>query len=529
MKIALIKINKETLMDKSFNIPPIGLGYVAALLEKDGHQISIIDFAFSTKEEIQGLLNSDFDLFGFSVTTFEMKEAVRFLNKIKEFNKKAIIVFGGPHVSSVEDQIMNFKNIDYAVVGEGEFTMLELARLLEQYDKFPPPERLKEVKGLIYKEDVRIIKNEPRDLISNLDSLPFPAYHLLNVYRYPHYAISTSRGCPFNCVFCYSQTFGKKWRARNAKNVLDDIEFLMDRFPRKPIHFCDDNFTLDRKRVEAICDGIINRKLRIGWSTSGVRADGLDIDLLKKMKDSGCFNIGLGIESFDAEVLENIQKGENADSIINAILMCQEVGLDIYPQFMIGNPGDNFRKVKKTIKLARKLNIFTTSTFNMATPYPKTKLWDYVEKHGRWLDRNSENYNHFSFMPVFETPEFTAKEKAKAMKIAYRIKKQNLISKDIKINFEKQITRIKKFIDIFSNPLLFIKCYQETWEYYSNLIEEKTYPKVRFYILLMRKRGCKVHKKYSNRFFMPKVVIPLIWLIIVGNWLRRNIYGFKKS
>ena len=204
---------------------------------------------------------------------------------------------GGPHVTLVPKEFLEeAKNVDIAVIGEGEYAMLEIAQ------HFEGKKQLSEIQGIAYRQNGEVIVNPPRPFIENLDELPYPAYDLVDMEQYlepkkigyrsfQDRAISmiTSRGCPFNCCFCAVHLhMGQGFRAHSAKYVLDHIQYVVDKFKVKNIFFEDDNLTFDLKRFEAICDGIIERKIKIGWETpNGVRADCLNLELLKKMKQSG--------------------------------------------------------------------------------------------------------------------------------------------------------------------------------------------------------------------------------------------------
>lgn len=432
MKIGLIKINRKTPQeDPSFNMPPSGIAYIAAVLEREGYEVKILDVTFSSKEEIDNFLEIDFDIIGFSVNSYELRPTINFLEKVKRYDKDAIIVFGGPHINIVEEDILSYKDIDYAIYGEGEYSMLDFVRSIKK-TKRPTKEELSQIQGLIFRSDDEVIKNSPRGFITDLDVLPFPAFHLLDLKRYRYYPLLTSRGCPFDCCFCYNVALGKNWRARSPENIVKEMEFILANFGRKEVFIADDNFTLDMNRVEKICGLMLKRNLKMEWSVGPMRADRINPHMLKLMKEAGCSNISIGIESANPKILENIGKGEKVEDIEKAIQTIKKVDMPCVVQFMIGNPEDTLDTAMETISFVEKFRLWELARFYLALPYPKTRLWDYVERKGRWLDKNFEDYCHFSTRPIFETPEFTARERIKVLHYAQRAQKRFILKGKIR-------------------------------------------------------------------------------------------------
>ena len=246
--------------------------------------------------------------------TCQVEHAIKVANIVKEVDPSILTVVGGPHATVVPVEFLEeARNVDVAVIGEGEHTMLDIAKFFEGN------KRINDVQGIAFRKDEKVALNSPRPYIKNLDELPYPAYHLVDMEQYlspkkveyrsfQDRALSmiTSRGCPFNCSFCSVHLhMGKTFRAHSVDYVVDHLEHVVNKYRVKTIYFEDDNLTLDLKRFEAICDKIIERDIKFGWETpNGVRADYLNLDLLKKMKKSGCQSVFVGVESGDQYVLD---------------------------------------------------------------------------------------------------------------------------------------------------------------------------------------------------------------------------------
>ncbi|MEM3881492.1 MAG: radical SAM protein, partial [Candidatus Bathyarchaeia archaeon] len=292
---------------------PLGLMYIAAVLERAGYKAEILD-AFMTNAVFRKI--GDATVVGMPYETIEeeicrrkpdivgianpftsqVEHAIRVADIAKEVDSNILTVVGGPHVSAVPLEFMEeARSVDIAVVGEGEYTMPEIVQF------YAGTKKISDVKGIVYRENGKVKQNPARPFIRNLDELPYPAYHLVNMEQYlsprkieyrsfKDRAISmiTSRGCPFNCNFCAVHLhMGRGFRAHSASYVVDHIAYVVDKYRVKTIFFEDDNLTFDLERFEEICDKIIERGIRFKWETpNGIRADYLTLELLKKMKRS---------------------------------------------------------------------------------------------------------------------------------------------------------------------------------------------------------------------------------------------------
>ncbi|MCL2134987.1 MAG: B12-binding domain-containing radical SAM protein [Candidatus Bathyarchaeota archaeon] len=389
---------------------PLGLMYIAAVLDKANYQVEILDaFMADSKPQKNGdtitvgmpfsqieteIHNRKPDIVGISGPfTSQIDNTLKVSNIAKKVNPNILTIAGGPHVSTVPKKFLQeAKNVDIAVIGEGEYTLLEIVQHLEC--KKP----LNTILGIAYRQNNNIIINDNRPFLENLDELPYPAYHLVDMEHYldnkkigyrsfQNRALSmvTSRGCPFNCCFCSVHLhMGKKFRAHSAQYVLDHIQHVIHKYNVKNIFFEDDNLTFDLKRFETVCDGIIDRKIKIGWETpNGVRADCLSISLLKKMKQSGVISVFVGVESGDQEVLNNIIcKSLDLARVVEFAKNAKQIGLKTGAFYIIGFPGEKKENMQRTVDFALMLkqkydvgmHLFT------ATPTYGTRLYEQCEK-----------------------------------------------------------------------------------------------------------------------------------------------------
>lgn len=383
MKIILI----QPCYPLSFTVvPPLGLGYLASSLRDAGHEVQIVDCIAKNinVKTIQELVKKEQpQLIGVTILTIYFKEARELISKIKECSS-AYIIIGGHHVTALPIESLEKTGADFAVVGEGEETIVELA------NKIVTNQAYSDVKGICYKSvKGRIIVNSPRSLIDNLDNIPFPAWDLFGLRSYPYVphgifnrrfpsvGIITSRGCPFDCTFCAVKlTFGKKLRTRSAKNVVDEIELLSSKFGVKEFHFEDDNFNASKVHAMGISQEIIDRKLDISWSCpNGVRIDLLDEELLRKMRESGCYKLSVGIESFSQSILNRAKKHLDINLVPDQIRLIKKAGLEVEGFFILGLPGESEETICNTIKFALDLPL-DFARFHLPIPLPGTEIYD---------------------------------------------------------------------------------------------------------------------------------------------------------
>jgi len=445
MRICLI--NPPRIHPKSWGKPnvhqPLEIAYVAAVLEMQ-HKVSIIDAPTEgwrnleqidgtkyrvglTKEEIADrvrlwspeVVGINIPFSGWSKTAFEVAST------LKSIDKDVITVFSGLHPSTRPlDCLMN-PNVDFVVIGEPEQTMFELTSSLEQ----GRVAGLKEIKGIGFQQKEKTIITQPRPAIQDLDSLPLPARHLLPMDTYfaavkenplrgeiskPWTIMITSRGCPNNCIFCSIHVvYGRKWRSRSPDNVVDELEQLVHTYRIKQIDFNDDNMTLNKKRMQTICDLIVERGLDVEWFVpTGVRADTLDEELLVKMKRSGCKKIRVAPESGVQHVVDQIvKKNMNLKDVENAVILAKKVGIKIGCFFIIGFIGETKEDINKTIQYAYKLKKLGADSFifSIATPLYGTELYEQA-RDGGFLREGFNDEALATAEPLIETSEFTAED-----------------------------------------------------------------------------------------------------------------------
>lgn len=368
-------------------LPPLGIGYLGAVLEKAGFEVKIIDappLRLDFRKIVSEAVAFGPGLIGFSSSTVDFPTVVKLAKLLKE-KLKTPIVIGGPHVTALPEEVMEYRCFDFGVIGEGEETLVELIK------KFENRAVLGRIKGIVFRSGNKIIKTPPRPFIKNLDSLPFPARHLmppLSAYhptpatykRFPVGTIITSRGCPYQCSFCFRGVFGNRLRFRSPQNVVDEVEVLLSEFGAQEVRFFDDTFNADPERVKTICRLIIKRGLNFSWTCLG-RVNSVDKEMLKLMKRAGCWQISYGIESGNEAILKSLDKGIDKKIVKKAIALTYQEGIASLGFFILGLPGETPSTMKETIDFAKSLPL-SAANFTIATPYPGTKLWKLAQEKG---------------------------------------------------------------------------------------------------------------------------------------------------
>lgn len=358
-----------------FGAFPNGILYIAAVLEKAGHQVQIYDINVDRRRP-PDFASFNPGIIGFSVLSGpNIADAIAGSLEFKKIMPQAKIVWGNVHPSLLPAQTLAEPYIDYVAIGPGEYTLLELIRHLEG-DKI----KLAEIKGLAYKEDGHIKVNEARPFIKNLDELPDPAWHLIDVKEYWDITLNTSRGCPYRCTFCYNRAFYQGYRGDlSAERVVAQIEHLKGRYGAKKLKFYEDNFTANRKRLRRLCRLLIERKVKIKWDCE-TRA-GLDEEDIALMARAGCVMAGLGLESASPRILEFLHKGTTVADIEKTFWLL--VKHKILPRlYLIGGlPTETIEDFKLTQRLIKRLDT-PPYQYMMYLPYPGTVLYDYCVSQG---------------------------------------------------------------------------------------------------------------------------------------------------
>jgi anaerobic magnesium-protoporphyrin IX monomethyl ester cyclase len=390
--------------------PPLGLGYLAAVLEKNHYEVDVIDCQASqlTHEDFKTEISKrQPNVVGVTSTTRTYKSALQTIGIAKEVHPNCLTILGGPHATFWdENALQECPQLDIIVRKEGENTLLELVQRLEA------GKSIYNVIGTTCRKDKEIIKNPDRPYIENLDELPFPARHLWPLERIRKiediFYLTTSRGCVYWCEFCAAvRMFGRKYRMRSVKNVVDELEFLYKTYGATQFTFCDDAFTVDQARTEELCNEIRKRELKIIWNC-GTRVDMVTKELLLKMKQAGCVSVWFGVESGSQQVLDAMSKGISTAQTMRAFNWVRQLGLKPVPNVLLGFPGETKETAWRTIKFAEKISPEDVAMINIATPLPGTPMFDLVKKNG-WL-RVTDFDKYDCTTPIFETPTLSMKE-----------------------------------------------------------------------------------------------------------------------
>ena len=355
------------------SLPPMGLMYLAAVLERQGHYVSLCDLTVSGDKPDQYFF-AEADLVGISTDTTRIDKAMLLAKKAKKAGK--FVVFGGPHPQFMAEEILCSGVVDCIVKGEGEAVLpLLLDAMVKQID-------FSELPGVMYMKGNILVETASLPPV-NIENLPFPARHLLDLSLYssvvdgrPAASILSSRGCPGACHFCSSSSFfGRGWRARSAESVLAEIDELYNRYNYRAVAFMDDNFTLNPERVIQICDGIIERGYDLKfWNFSRIDTIVNNPTMVAKMALAGSKIVYLGIESDNKETLNSLGKRSSILDVEKAINLLRKNNIEIYGSFIIGNINESASDVNKTITMAIKLDT-NIAQFSILTPYPGTVLY----------------------------------------------------------------------------------------------------------------------------------------------------------
>ncbi len=399
--------------------PPIGLAYMAAVLEQNGFEVRIFDCPVceinheKLKAELEAFQPT---IVGIGSMTPTIDSALKAAQVAKEVSADTKVIMGGPHATFSDKQILaDEKSVDLIVRGEGEETILELAKQL------PEMQKLGDVKGITFRKDKEIIQALDRPFIQNLDALPRPAYKYVPVKKYwiagrKLLPIMTSRGCPFHCSYCVaSEMFGIKFRARSSKNVLDELEWLRDEYGAEGIAFQDDTLTFDKNRAMEICDGIIERKINLPWGC-GTRADVVTKEVLAKMSKAHCNETMFGVESGCQRIRDSMKKKITTNQCENAVRWAKEVGMFVTVSVILGYPGETKETLRETLDFVRRVEPDDVWLCH-ATPYPGTELRALVESYGWKMSNDWKLYNTMN--PIFEDPQLPAKQIAQMRREFY--------------------------------------------------------------------------------------------------------------
>jgi len=382
---------------------PLGLAFVAAALEKRGDEVEILDtiaLRYRGDDIRNHVKGKNYDVVGITMLTPMYLVAMDVARLVKSLGENIKIVVGGAHPTLMPRETMEENpEIDFAVIGEGEETVVELIDALETGSP------LSQVKGIAYRESGEVKITEPRPFIQDLDTTPIPAYHLLPMHLYrptahsyqrlPSYSIMAVRGCPFSCTYC-SQFFGKKARYPSTKRIIQEMNLLIDKYGAKEFNMGGDTFTANKKYAKELCQEIINSGLhqKLKWHCA-THVNTVDKQLLVLMHEAGCFQISYGVETGSERLMKLIRKQTTRERVREAFQMTKDAGIMIRAFFMLGLPTETREESLQAIKFAKELDP-TWAQFTVTTPYPMTELYELAKKDGTLKSFCWEDYQSWA-------------------------------------------------------------------------------------------------------------------------------------
>lgn len=408
-------------------IPPLGLAYISAYLRKHGHTCRILDGIATPigTGEVAGLAR-EYDIVGITVVSTYAVRAAELIQAIKKADSMKPVAVGGPHVTVLPESLLE-KGADFAVVGEGEKTMLELVECLSAGDGC-----VENVGGLVFRDGHRFATTGRRPFLDPLDEVPLPARDLLPMEKYrssiarssrqPSHSMLASRGCPGVCSFCSKKTFGRRVRYFSVERIVEEFFVLRDRYRARDVAVWDDNFLSDPNVALAVCEALKRRNLGITWSVEA-RADNVSWETLSALRDGGCTYVAYGVESGSQRLLDHMNKRITKEQIRETIRMTKEAGIGIRAYFMMGLPTETLQEMEETVRFAMELDVELAS-FTLFVPLPGTIEYRRAMQSGRFPD--PEYFLHrivpeFNFMdaPLYIPEGMTAGQLMAAHRNAY--------------------------------------------------------------------------------------------------------------
>jgi len=378
---------------------PLGPAYLAAVLEMKNYTVRVYDPPPYKKPKVVDFIRKFRpDIIGISCMTPSFPKACGIAKDIKN-NFDTPVVFGGIHPTTLPEETLKNEFIDFVIMGEGEFAFVDLLKALSGEME------LSRVLGLGYKENGKIKLNPPRPLIEDIDSLPLPSRHLFSKWYFQRQPsirgqwfsltnVIGSRGCPFNCSYCASKVmFGRRVRYNSPKRVVDEIEHVVKKYKLDGVTFSDDTFSISPQRVHEVCRLINKRKLNIKWRVQ-MRVDTVTDEIARELKESGCVQADLGVESGSPRILKILNKGTTPEQAVEAFRILRKHGIKTCATFMIGNPTETMEDVEKTRRLAHKLNADYVQFF-ITIPYPGTPMYSEISRKRPEIKKISyDKYHH---------------------------------------------------------------------------------------------------------------------------------------
>ena len=429
MKSRILLVNPKSNLDFFFsNPPPLGPLYLVSYLRSKGVEAEFIDL--NLEKNLDKVLEKEINEYnpnfiGITSNIANIHNAQYIASRTKKINNDIKVIIGGPFPTSSPEYVLENKHVDSVCIGEGEETLYEY---ITKGDKVP---------GLMVRKNNSFQYTGKRDYIQNLDELPFPALDEVNLKKYwvnvskahPISILISSRGCPYNCVFCFHGVHGQQWRTRSPKNVLKELEWQINTLGAREICFWDDNFSLNTDRVYKICRLIKEGNLKFHWQLpNGIRVDKISFNLLREMKSTGFWKLLLSPETGDPKILKKIDKGFTLDTVEKVTRWCKQLNIFIVMDFIYGFPWEDEISLRKTLDLAFKLNPEIISFYKLNV-FPKTRLYEITQKStfmnkgffDSSLDKNIEKAYKNAYLRFYLRPK-------KILELSSKIKLKNLIS-----------------------------------------------------------------------------------------------------
>lgn len=437
--------------------PSLGLAYLGAVAEKLGNEVKVMEceaMGYGYDEIRDFIEKYEPELVGMQTFYNTLDICLKVASLVKEINKEIKVLLGGVQVTIFPEEGFD-ENVDYLIIGEGEITFKEF---LENFNK----KELGKIKGLVWKKNGKFVMNEARELIKNLDEIPMPAFHLFPMEKYHSSAqlrgnktfhLMTSRGCPYRCVYCAShQTFGKSHRFHSAKRVVEEIRYLMEKYKCDSIQFYDETFTLNKKRVIELCDEMSKEKINIPWACF-TRVHLVDEEMLRKMKQAGCYQIFYGVEAGTQRLLNLIKKDITIEQIKDAFKLTRKIGIEALASFMLALPTETREDAEASIKLAIEIDADYAQWQN-TIPYPGNELYELALKHGKIAKVDKEDFtpwNKVVYVPYGRTEKDIQEMMSKAYRKFYLRPRQILKQADMirKLPAMKIFNLVKSSFGVF--------------------------------------------------------------------------------
>ncbi len=472
-KVLLISPPSTRLLGEDAPRPPLGLCYLGAVLEREGYQVIIYNGNFVKKgagiplseraarkasrqgaylqalqdgqhpvwKEVESVVVRQApDLVGVSVLTVAYGSALNVSRIVKSLDPQIPVVWGGPHPTVLPEECLRNPEVDIVVRGEGEETFLDLVAYLDKLEQVP---------GITFKKNGHLVANLARPFITDLDTIPFPAKHLvLGMEDIPPEALGhilATRGCPYQCIFCDSHiVWSRRVRYRSVENILEEFQYLKKTFGVPLLSFEDDSFTLNQKLVYRFCDVIISQKLNYQWRCM-TRVDLITEELVQKMKQAGCEGVYLGLESGNEESLRRINKGITREQMKRAAQILHRAGVRFDAFLMMGFPWETREAIDDTLSLIKELDPFTAS-LSVATPHPGTELFRMCQEEGIIPEKIDWNTFFHQATERFFSTRFSQEEARQAIGNAMGMAEGHRIAKMRRLILSHPVAAIQKLI-----------------------------------------------------------------------------------